>query len=658
MGETVFKLNAVGSVALVTIDNGEDYRKPTTLGRSALESAVRVIEELENGEWTAAVFTGKPYVFCAGADIDEFAKVSSPDDARDGIRAGHGLFGRIQALPFPTVAAINGAALGGGLELALHCDYRTLATNVRHIGFPEVALSIIPAWGGTQLLPNLIGPEAAAKVIILNPLRQNRLLKAEEAYELGIVDRLFEPVEFVDESLAFAVDLVNKPGQPWSGQSRQAGLAGQPGQPRQAGQPDWSDLDAVVRRTRARIDDAVHGATRAPYVALDLIVGAKDWSIEQGYAAEEDAFAELLVSPQAQASAYAFTVVERRSKRPPELPETKPRRIQKVGIVGAGLMATQLATLFLKRLEVPVVLRDIDQSRVDQALTTIREEFATTKPFLTTIVDGGTDWEHFRDCDLVLEAVFEELEVKREVFVEVRKVAPDAILATNTSSLSVEAMGADVGLHFFNPVALMPLVEIVRTPQTTDEVLATAWDIVKKLRKRGVFTNDAPGFVVNRVLTRVTRVLLDALENGNTAEETDEAMLSLGMPMAPSVVLQMVGPRVANHVLETMHDAYPDRFPLSPALASLADGNDEPVLVGSDRRSVTEIREAVLEAAADEIRHLLDEGVVGAPADVDACLILGAGYPFFLGGITKHLDQLGISERVTGTTFAPAPVAA
>jgi 3-hydroxyacyl-CoA dehydrogenase/enoyl-CoA hydratase/carnithine racemase len=658
MGETVFKLNAVGSVALVTIDNGEDYRKPTTLGRSALESAVRVIEELENGEWTAAVFTGKPYVFCAGADIDEFTKVSSPDDARDGIRAGHGLFGRIQALPFPTVAAINGAALGGGLELALHCDYRTLATNVRHIGFPEVALSIIPAWGGTQLLPNLIGPEAAAKVIILNPLRQNRLLKAEEAYELGIVDRLFEPVEFVDESLAFAVDLVNKPGQPWSGQSRQAGLAGQPGQPRQAGQPDWSDLDAVVRRTRARIDDAVHGATRAPYVALDLIVGAKDWSIEQGYAAEEDAFAELLVSPQAQASAYAFTVVERRSKRPPELPETKPRRIQKVGIVGAGLMATQLATLFLKRLEVPVVLRDIDQSRVDQALTTIREEFATTKPFLTTIVDGGTDWEHFRDCDLVLEAVFEELEVKREVFVEVRKVAPDAILATNTSSLSVEAMGADVGLHFFNPVALMPLVEIVRTPQTTDEVLATAWDIVKKLRKRGVFTNDAPGFVVNRVLTRVTRVLLDALENGNTAEETDEAMLSLGMPMAPSVVLQMVGPRVANHVLETMHDAYPDRFPLSPALASLADGNDEPVLVGSDRRSVTEIREAVLEAAADEIRHLLDEGVVGAPADVDACLILGAGYPFFLGGITKHLDQLGISERVTGTTFAPAPVAA
>ena len=626
MSDTLFKLNRAGSVALVTIDNGEDYRKPTTLGRSAFESAVAVLDELEQGEWTAAVFTGKPFVFCVGADIDEFTKTRSADDAREGIRAGHGLFGRIRALPFPTVAAINGAALGGGLELALHCTARTLASNVRHIGFPEVALSIIPAWGGTQLLPRLVGPEAAAKVIVLNPLRQNKLLLASEAFELGIVDRLVDPVEFVDESLQFA---------------RELGELERPA-------PDWSDIDTVLRKARSRVDDAVHGATRAPYVALDLIAGAQDWSIEEGYAAEEAAMAELLVSPQAQASAYAFTVVERRSKRPPELPDAKPRRVQKVGIVGAGLMATQLATLFVRRLEVPVVLRDIEQARIDEALATVREEVGARKPFLATLIDGGTGWDQFAGCDLVLEAVFEELDVKRQVFAEVRRVAPDAILATNTSSLSVEEMGADVGLHFFNPVALMPLVEIVRTPQTSDEVLATAWDIVKKLKKRGVFVADAPGFVVNRVLTRVTRVLLDALENGNTVEETDEAMLSLGMPMAPSVVLAMVGPRVANHVLETMHEAYPDRFPLSPTLAQLAEGNDEPLLTGEARRTVDEIREDVLEAAADEIRHLLDEGVVGDAADVDACLILGAGYPFFLGGITKHLDQLGISQRISG----------
>jgi 3-hydroxyacyl-CoA dehydrogenase/enoyl-CoA hydratase/carnithine racemase len=630
MTRTSFKLNAVGSVALVTIDNGEDYRKPTTLGRSAFESAVRVLDELENGDWTAAVFTGKPFVFCVGADIDEFANARTADEAREGIRAGHGLFGRIRSLPFPTVAAINGAALGGGLELALHCTTRTLAANVRHIGFPEVALSIIPAWGGTQLLPRLVGPEAAARVIVLNPLRQNKLLTATEALELGLVDALLDPVEFLDESLELA--------------------RGLPAPERAA--PDWSDVESVLRRARARVDDAVHGATRAPYVALDLIAGAETWPLEEGYAAEEDAMAELLVSPQAQASAYAFTVVERRSKRPPELPEGTARRVQKVGVVGAGLMATQLATLFLRRLEVPVVLRDLEQPRIDAALAAIREEVGSRKPFLETIVSGDTGWEQFAGCDLVLEAVFEDLAVKREVVAEIRRVAPAAIFATNTSSLSVEQIGADIGLHFFNPVALMPLVEIVRTPGTSDDHLLTAWDIVKKLKKRGVIVADAPGFVVNRVLTRATLVLLEALEHGNTVEETDDAMLSLGMPMAPSVVLQMVGPRVANHVLETMHDAFPDRFPLSATLANFAEGRDEIATAGTDPRTVDRLREEILEAVADEIRHVLDEGVVGSAADVDACLILGAGYPFFLGGITKHLDESGISERVSGSTLA------
>jgi 3-hydroxyacyl-CoA dehydrogenase/enoyl-CoA hydratase/carnithine racemase len=634
---TQFKLNRVdspvGPIALVTVDNGEDNRKPTTLGRSAFESAATLIDELESGDWAAMVLTGKPFVFCVGADIEEFTKLPSAAAALEGTRAGRDLFRRIRSLPFPTVAAINGAALGGGLELALHCDVRTLATNVRHIGFPEVFLSIIPAWGGTQLAPRLIGPEAATKLIVLNPLRQNKLLTAPEAFELGLADHLLAPVEFLDESLQVAVDLVR------------TGATDRPA-------ADWSDLETVLRKARSRVDDAVHGATRAPYVALDLIAGARDWSIVEGYAAEEQAMSELLPSPQAQASAYAFTVVERRTKKGAGLPDVKPRRVQKVGIVGAGLMATQLATLFVRRLEVPVVLRDLEQSRVDEAIQTVRDEVGTRKPFLATLISGGTGWEQFEGCDLVLEAVFEELGVKQQVFAEVLEVAPDAILATNTSSLSVEEMGAHVGLHFFNPVAVLPLVEVVRTPQTTDEQLVTAFDVVKKLKKRGVLVTDAPAFVVNRVLTRMTTVLMDAIENGNTVEETDEAIMSLGLPMAPSVLLQMVGPRVANHVLETLHEAYPDRFPLSPTLANYADGKDEIVVRGDAKRTVDQIREDALEAVADEVRHLLDEGVVETAADVDACLILGAGYPFFLGGITKHLDQTGTSERVVGGPLA------
>jgi 3-hydroxyacyl-CoA dehydrogenase/enoyl-CoA hydratase/carnithine racemase len=635
-GQTVFKLNSVdspaGPIALVTVDNGEDHTKPTTLGRSAFASAVAVLEALESGDWAAMVLTGKPFVFCVGADIDEFAHIRSAEQAAEGSRAGHDLFARIRALPFPTVAAINGACLGGGLELALHCSARTISASVRHVGFPEVALSIIPGWGGTQLAPKLVGPEAAVKLIVTNPLRQNRLIGAAEAVELGLADRQLAPVEFVDESLALAAELAR--------------------QPLERPEPDWSQADEVLRKARNRVEDAVHGATRAPYVALDLIAGARDWSLEEGYTAEERALAELMTSPQAQAAVYAFTVVERRSKRPSGLPDVPPRKVEKVGIVGAGLMATQLATLFLRRLQVPVVLRDIEQTRVDEALATIRAEVSEESPFLATIVDGGTGWEQFAGCDLVLEAVFEELDAKRAVFAELRNVVPQAILATNTSSLSVEAIGADVGLHFFNPVAVLPLVEVVRTPQTSDEALATAWEVVRKLNKRGVLVGDAPAFVVNRILTRMTTVLMDALEHGNTVEETDEAVLSLGLPMAPSVLLQMVGPRVANDVLETLHQAYPDRFPLSATLANYAEGKDEVVLRGDARRSVEEIRAAALEAIADEVRHLLDEGVVAAAADVDACLILGAGYPFHLGGITKHLDQTGISERVLGATLA------
>ncbi len=403
--------------------------------------------------------------------------------------------------------------------------------------------------------------------------------------------------------------------------------------------PDWSAAETIFRRARNRVEDAVHGAAPAPYVALDLIEGAREWTLEEGYRAEEEAIGELLPCRQAQASIYAFDVVERRLKRAPWTPTAEPRRVEKIGIVGAGLMATQIATLFVRRLEVPVVLRDLEQETVDGAVASVREEVAERKPFLATLVSGGTDWDRFAGCDLVLEAVFEDLDVKREVFGEVRRVAPDAILATNTSSLSVEEMGADVGIHFFNPVAMMPLVEIVRHDGTTDEQLATAWALVSKLRKRGVVVRDAPGFVVNRVLTRMSTVLADALANGNTIEETDEAALSLGLPMAPSVLLQMVGERVARHTLETLHAAWPDRFPLEPGAHGA-------------RRSVDEIREDVLEAVADEIRHLLEEGVVAEAADVDACLILGAGWPFFMGGATKYLDQTGVSERLFGKPLA------
>jgi 3-hydroxyacyl-CoA dehydrogenase/enoyl-CoA hydratase/carnithine racemase len=661
---TQFKLQRTetraGPVAIVTIDNGVDWQHPNTFGRAAFESLDEVLGRLRTRDWRGLLLTGKPFVFAAGADMTQFPGITR-ELALEGGRAGHDLFGRLRGLPFQTMAAINGACVGGGVEIALHCDHRTMSTAVRHFACPEVLLGLIPGWGGTQLVPRLVGPEAAVRFIVSNPLRQNRMLDGRKAFELGFVDHLLEPVEFVDESLELLVQAIEA------------------GDGKREPDADLSDTAEVVRKARAQLDGQVHGAAPAPYHALDLIEGAATWTIEEGYRHEEEALADLLPGPEAQASVYAFDLVERRAKKGVGVPAVEPRRIGSVGFIGAGLMARQLALLFLRRLEVPVVLRDLTQEQVDDALAWIRDELADLvregrldegkARFLGSLASGSTEWSAFAGCDLVLEAVFEELDVKRQVLGELEAVVgPDCILATNTSSLSVTAMAEGlsvpnrmVGLHFFNPVAVLPLVEVVRTPATDDVTVATAWDLVQRLRKRGVLVADAPAFVVNRVLTRMTTVLMDALERGNTVDETDEAALRLGLPMAPSVLLQMVGPRVANHVLHTLHAAYPERFPTFATMDAFADGGDEPVVREHAPSTVDELHEALLEALADEIRRLLDEGVVAEAADVDTCLLLGAGWPFWLGGITPHLDATGVSERVTGQRFgragreAPAP---
>jgi 3-hydroxyacyl-CoA dehydrogenase/enoyl-CoA hydratase/carnithine racemase len=650
VSETEFKLQRLrDGVGILTIWNEGDHTKPTTLGRHALESLAAALDKLEAQEWRALLVTGKPFIFCAGADIAEFPHATTAEIAETGSRAGHEQLARLRALPFPTVAAINGVCLGGGVEVALHCSARTIASSVRHFAAPEVALGIIPAWGGTQLGPRLVGAKAAVDFNVMNPLRQNRMLDARKALELGFVDRLLDPVEFVDESLAYLHEL-----------AEQGGIRRE--------EADLSDMGEVIRRARSQVDDQVHGAAPAAYRALDLIEGAATWTVEEGYRAEEQAVGELLPGPQAQASVYGFGLIEFRAKRQPGIPKVEPRKVRKLGIVGAGLMASQLATLFLKRLEVPIVIRDLEQATVDRALEEIRsQQKGPRAEFLGSIVTGSTGmgttgWDEFADCDFVLEAVFEELAVKKEVFAALEQVvSPECILATNTSSLSVTEMGADlehpervVGMHFFNPVAVLPLVELVRTPETDDVSLATVAALAGNLRKRGVLVQDAPAFVVNRVLTRMSTVLMDALEHGNTTEETDDAVLRLGMPMAPSVLLQMVGPRVSNHVLHQLNAAFPDRFPTFATLDNYADGKDEIVVREQAPKPVEEITEAVLEAIADEIGRMLAEGVVAEAADVDTCLILGAGWPLWLGGITKHLDQTGVSQRVVGMPLAEA----
>ena len=302
------------------------------------------------------------------------------------------------------------AVLGGGVELALHCDYRVIAGDVRHFASPECLLGFVPAWGATQLAPRLAGPEAAVKLTVLNPLRQNKMLTAAQALELGLVDRVVEPERLVEEAISIAADSLR------------------------ARRPTFPAPPRSSRERRRQLDDMLHGAAPAPYRALDLIEGAAGWSLEEGYRAEEEALADLLFTPQAQASLYAFDLVERRARRGAGRPATEPRNVKKVGIAGAGLMATQLATLFLRRLGVPVVLRDLEQEIVERALETIRDDLAGAAArgrldpqeavSLAALAKGTTSYDGFEDCDFVLEAVFEELGVKRRLFGELEAVVP------------------------------------------------------------------------------------------------------------------------------------------------------------------------------------------------------------------------------------------
>jgi 3-hydroxyacyl-CoA dehydrogenase/enoyl-CoA hydratase/carnithine racemase len=660
--------------AIITLDNGFDHTKPNSLGPGGLASLDDAITQAQQADPAFIAVTGKPYIFCVGADVTGMPLIRTRDQALEIGTLGHRVFNRLRESTTPTFAFVNGAAMGGGLELALHCHYRTVSGGASALALPEVFLGLVPAWGGTQLLPNLIGIIGAAQVIIQNPLQQNKMLKPAQALDLGIFDRLYEPADFLEHSLAWAAAVVKGEQSVSRPEVDRSGM--------------W---DAVLGFARQQLDERLHGAPPAPYKALELLALAKNNDFAAGTAAENEALADLVLSDELRAGLYAFDLVQRRARKPVGAPPaTLARPVTKVGVVGAGLMAGQMALLFARRLELPVVLTDLDQERVTKGVAYVHDEIdkLTAKGRLDSgkaaklrgLVTGSVDKSVFADADFVIEAVFEDLGVKKRVFAELEGIIrPDCVLATNTSSLPVTEMASDlvhpervVGFHFFNPVAVMPLVEIVRAAKTDDEALATAFAIGKSLKKSCVLVKDAPAFVVNRLLTRSQSEIFRGIDAGTPIEEADSAFDALGMPIRPLPLLAMVGPAVALHVSQTMHDAFPDRFGVSANLAKLVaagkkgfyrtDGSIDPEVaallsVGTEAPSAAELRRRAEEALAQEIRLMLDEGVVAEPQDIDLCLILGAGWPFHLGGITPYLDRTGVSERVTGRRFLPPGVA-
>ncbi|MFI6284947.1 3-hydroxyacyl-CoA dehydrogenase NAD-binding domain-containing protein [Streptomyces sp. NPDC051018] len=671
-----------GRFALITLDNGLDHTKPTTFGPQSLAHLNTAIDQVEKeaaeGSITGAGITGKPFIFAVGADLKGVELLRTHEDALAIGKGGHDVFKRLGALAVPTFAYYNGAAMGGGVEAGLHCTYRTVSRAIPAFSLPEVFLGLVPGWGGCTLLPNLIGPEKAISVIVENSLNQNRQLKGAQVFELGIADAIFDGADFLERSLVWTASVLT-------------GETVVERAPIDRGQA-W---DAAVAHGRTVADSKVHGAAPAAYRALDIVAAAKDGNLQAGFDAEDRALADLIMGGELRSGIYAFNLVQKRGKRPVGAPDRSlARPVTKVGVVGAGLMASQLALLFLRRLEVPVVLTDIDQERIDKGVGYVHAEIDKLlgkgrigqdkanrlRDLVTGVLDKA---EGFSDADFVIEAVFEEIGVKQQVFAEVEAVAPaHAILATNTSSLSVTEMASKlkhpervVGFHFFNPVAVLPLLEIVRGERTDDASLATAFAVAKQLKKTAVLVKDAPAFVVNRILTRFMGEIQNVIDEGTPVAVAERAVEPLGLPMSPLVLLELVGPAIGLHVSETLNRAFPDRFTVSENLAAVVEAGKrgfyvydsgkpelDPEVAALLRQGdtvLTEdgVRARVLDAVAQEIGLMLQEGVVAEAQDVDLCLITGAGWPFHLGGITPYLDREGVSERVNGKPFLAPGVA-
>ena len=667
-----------GNLALITLDNGLDHTRPNTFGPQSLMALDGAITEALSRKPAAIAITGKPFIFAAGADLSALSFITKREQSLAIGKLGHDVFRRLNECGTPTFAFINGLALGGGLEVGLHCNYRTLATTA-FTGLPEVFLGLVPGWGGATILPKLIGPERAVQVIMLNALNNNTMMKSKDALALGVVDAVFEPSDFLERSISFAASVL-------SGSKKIERID-------YTNDAGWEKAIATGRAAALKKYGGAEIAS--PTRALELIAAAQKSTLGQGFDAEDQALADLTMSDPLRASLYAFNLIQKKRKKVEGAPKPAlARKVTRVGVVGAGLMASQLALLLLRNLKCPVVMTDIDQERADKGVTWVKAEIAKlvekkrmhpeAAARLVGLISGSADQSVFAGCDFVIEAIFEELSLKQDLFKKLEAiVSPECVIATNTSSLSVEAMSQGmknpervIGFHFFNPVAVMPLLEVARTSATDDVTTATAVAIGKELKKTMVITKDAPGFVVNRLLTRFMGEITDAMDEGTAPDVADGAMRSIGFPMSPFELLGLVGPGVALHVSETLNKNLGPRYRISPSMQRMVkegvrtfyikndDGTFAPnpaalalVEKGDKASTAEQVRLRALTAIAQEARMMLDEGVVSTPAEIDLCMLMGAGWPMHLGGILPYLDREGISDSVCGQRFHAPGVA-
>jgi len=663
-----------------------------------LSEHVRELAEGSRGDRVRAVvvYSGKPDTFMAGADVDAIAAIEGPTDGEAKARMGQEIFQALGRLSVPTVAAIHGICLGGGLELSLACRYRVASSSPKtRLGFPEVQLGLLPGWGGTTLLPRLVGLRASLDLILTG-----KQVRASSALRTGLVDAVLPPEGFREGVRRFALQAADGelPAR------RRPGIAGR--------LLDGTGLGRrfVLSAARKRVLKQTGGHYPAPLRILDVLRQGPSLPMDRALALEARAFGELCATAAHRSLLHVFHLRERARKPERVLPGATPRPVDRLGVLGAGVMGGGIAQLAAFN-GVHVRMKDIRDDAVAGGLRHARELFEKqVKRHRMTRqemelhmgrITGTLDFEGFSGLDLVVEAVVERMDVKKAVLSETEgRVGPTCVLATNTSSLSVDEMATALehperfcGMHFFNPVHRMPLVEVIRGSRTGPDALATVLQLAVRMGKVPVVCNDGPGFLVNRILGPYLNEAGYLLTEGVPIQEVDRAATEFGMPMGPVRLLDEVGIDVARHAGETLHQAFGERMAPSPILERLAetdrlgkkngkgfylyeDGRDKGVdesvygdlqlpTPGGSQVPREDIRLRLVLVMINEAARILEDGIVKEAGEVDLGMIMGTGFPPFRGGLLRFADEqhprailekLWELEGTLGARFTPAPL--
>jgi len=659
---SAFVIERQGELAILWFDlPGEKVNK---FSSAVLRELSAVIDHFASASDVKKIIIAsrKPGIYIAGADVQEFTTVGGAEDAKAYVRLGQEVFTKLARLPQTTVAAIDGACLGGGCEMAISCDWRVMSTSPRsQIGLPEVKLGIFPAWGGTSKLPRLIGLPAALDIIL-----NGRALDAKRAKKAGLVDETVEPGILLEVAKNFA----NR------GKRRKAGktkfyIEGNP-----------LARNLIFGKARKAVLAQTHGHYPAPLKAIEVMEYAMSAGVERGMAREVEEAAGLVNNDVAQNLVRLFFLMEESKKDPYT---AKPLEVRQVGVLGAGVMGGGIAQIVVDKTDADVRMRDIAMKPIAGGMKAAAKIWKkkVDRRRMTRVemqrklarITGTTDWSGFRRADVVIEAVVENVQVKRQVLAEFEALArPEAIFATNTSTIPITRIAAEakrpenvVGMHFFNPVDKMPLVEVIRGEKTSDLAMVTTAALARKLGKTVVYCNDGPGFVVNRILGPYMNESGFLLEEGNSIESLDKAMTDFGMPMGPMALLDEVGIDVAAKVAGILTEAFGARMEKSTVVERLyADGRhgkkngkglylykdgkrqgpDASVykVLGIDRPHPADektVVERMVLAMINEASLILDEKIVASAGELDLAMIMGTGFPPFRGGLLRYADALG-----------------